>query len=70
MSLLELNSFIEQKRKEALHKNRAETIYMYNSDLTVLYYTACSQTALRSVLGIIHESIRNFIKTGSAYLGF
>lgn len=70
MSLQELNKFIDLKRKDVLLNNRAKPIYLYNKDLTILYYTSNSYSALNSVLRISPESARNCIKTGSLYLGY
>lgn len=71
MSLQELNNLIDQKRKEAkLRSNGAKYVYLYNNDLTVLYYTAVSQNALKSELNISHDSSRNCIKTGALYVNY
>lgn len=70
MSLLELNNFISLKRKEKLLNNGAQSIYLYNKDLTILYYMSNSQRALHSALGISADSVRNCLKTGSLYLDF
>jgi hypothetical protein len=68
LSLQELNILIEQKRKEVISNSRASSVYLYNKDLTVLYYTAPSQNALRLELGIVLGTIGNCIRTGSLFL--
>lgn len=70
MSLQELNGFIDLKRKEALLKNKATAVYLYNRDLTVLYYSASSSNALKSELKISMDSSINCIRTGDLYLDY
>lgn len=61
---------MSEKRKESLLKNRAKSVYLYNKDLTLLYYRASSQNELKSKLKISPESSRNCIKTGALYLDY
>lgn len=67
MSLQEFNNLIDQKRKLALLKNRANPVYIYNKDSTTLYYSALSLNALEADLGLSHRTSRNCIKTGLLY---
>nr|YP_009568454.1 hypothetical protein [Drechslerella brochopaga]QBL02535.1 hypothetical protein [Drechslerella brochopaga] len=71
MTLLELNKIIDEKRKILLYKsNKAKSIYLYNNDLTILYYSAESQNALRMELGIVHDSMRKSLKDNISFLDF
>jgi hypothetical protein len=69
MTLLELNTFIDEKIKILLSKTKAKPIYLYNKDLTILYYTAISQIAVYRELGIVHEGIRKSLD-GNTFLDF
>lgn len=72
ISLLELNNLIEQHRviSKKANSNGARPVFIYNEDLTVLYYTAASMNALSLELGIAHDSSNKCIRTGALYLDF
>jgi hypothetical protein len=71
MSLDQLNSLLDEKRKLKTTSNRP--VYVYNKDLTILYYKVTSTSLLSRDLGINvrkGDSIKNYIGTEASILNF
>ena len=69
LSLQEFNNLLDSKRREALLKNRAKPIYIYNEDSTILYISAISFNAIYKDLGLCHHTACKLIDTGLLYHG-
>ena len=71
LSLSKLNTLLDEKRKLRITSNRP--VYIYNKDLTILYYKVGSTSLLSKDLGINirkGDSIKNYIGTEASILNF
>lgn len=50
--------------------NQGNTVYLYDSQKNILYYTATSLNGLKADLGVHHSTVTKCIKTGSLYLDY
>jgi hypothetical protein len=50
--------------------NQGNTVYLYDLEGKILYYTANSLNALKADLGVHHSTVTKCVKTGSLYLDY
>ncbi|WP_431998963.1 GIY-YIG nuclease family protein [Streptomyces fungicidicus] len=66
--LLDSNFNLNTQRVVNFRVNQVNTVYLYDIEGKILYYTATSLNGLKANLGIHHSTVTNCIKNRSLYL--
>ena len=68
--LLDSNFNLNTQRVVNFRVNQGNTVYLYDFEGKILYYTATSLNGLKAHLGVHHSTVTKCIKTGSLYLDY
>jgi hypothetical protein len=68
--LLDSNFNLNTQRVVNFRVNQGNTVYLYDFEGKILYYTATSLNVLKADLGVHHATVTKCIKTGSLYLDY
>jgi hypothetical protein len=68
--LLDNDFNLNTQRVVNFRVNQGITVYLYDIEGNILYYTASSLNGLKADLGIHHATSTKYIKTGSPYLDY
>ena len=68
--LLDSNFNLNTQRVVNFRVNQGNTVYLYDFEGKILYYTATSLNVLKADLGVHHATVTKCIKTGSLSLDY
>jgi len=68
--LLDSNFNLNTQRVVNFRVNQGNTVYLYDFEGKISYYTATSLNGLKAHLGIHHSTVTKCIKTGLLYLDY
>jgi len=68
--LLDSDFNLNTQRVVNFRVNQGNTVYLYDFEGKILYYTATSLNVLKADLGVHHATVTECIKTGSLYLDY
>ena len=68
--LLYSNFNLNTQRVVNFRVNQGNTVYLYDLEGKILYYTATSLNGLKANLGVHHATVTKCIKNGSLYLDY